>query len=512
MQPQNAYPSPPSSGGSQPPRKRPYSTAFTKSAATGPRPHAAPAVPSFNAGIPLSLPPETTNHSTAKTKKPRKHNQLGLTPASQDHESSSDDENEEAKLASKILSNASLVQFEYKGRTAILRTAAEIAAWIADRKKNYPTKVRADAAKKEAAEKKRKWAEVRKQREEAAQAKGLERKKAQREELRLKALESKKSKDLENFKKKAEGARDDEIEEDENNAIKAKKARIKADKLRLRAEKAELKVLKAEAEARKAKKRRASQQSSTPVQDESKVLEVDADSAIALEDNDGENVGEADGAESEAIHNIHQNIKDAAKKKAKIFSTINGEDDGSRLISDSSPRSSLSLLSISDSSALSDAESTSSSATLSSSSDSYSDSDSESAPEQATSKRLQPTRVPPPPRRSPLHTQHLCRSLLATGHCRRGDECQYSHDLPETLPSLGERKQNLKEKRRIRLGKVKAVEGPAKKERRKGLWQVMVEKEQEEERKQVLRAIVFMGEKGMLEEDEKKAGRSEGAA
>ena len=70
---------------------------------------------------------------------------------------------------------------------------------------------------------------------------------------------------------------------------------------------------------------------------------------------------------------------------------------------------------------------------------------------------------------------------------------------------MSERKEKLKEKRKIRVGKAKTVEGPVKKERRKGLWQVMVEKEQEEERKQVLRAIIFMGERGMLGEDEKQA-------
>ena len=70
---------------------------------------------------------------------------------------------------------------------------------------------------------------------------------------------------------------------------------------------------------------------------------------------------------------------------------------------------------------------------------------------------------------------------------------------------MRERKEKLKEKRKIRVGKTKSVEGPVKKERRKGLWQVMVEKEQEEERKQVLRAIIFMGERGMLGEDEKQA-------
>ena len=59
----------------------------------------------------------------------------------------------------RFFSDANVLQFEYKGRTASLRTAAEIAAWIAERKKNYPTQAKAEAAKKESAEKKRKWVE-----------------------------------------------------------------------------------------------------------------------------------------------------------------------------------------------------------------------------------------------------------------------------------------------------------------------------------------------------------------
>jgi hypothetical protein len=36
--------------------------------------------------------------------------------------------------------------------------------------------------------------------------------------------------------------------------------------------------------------------------------------------------------------------------------------------------------------------------------------------------------------------------------------------------------------------------------KRKGLWQVMVEKEKEEERRKVLEAIMSLGEKGLLDD------------
>ena len=197
-----------------------------------------------------------------------------------------------------------------------------------------------------------------------------------------------------------------------------------------------------------------------------------------------------------------------AASKALAWSKVNkpafkGKDEleDSRQTSDSSSKPTSPSPLISEASEASDDESTSSSA--SSSSDSSSDSNAaDSAPEQATSKRQHPTRVPPPPRRPP---KNLCRRLLATGHCYRGAECHYSHDLPDTLPSLDERRGKLKQKRKDRVGKAKGADTAATatpgKERRKGLWQVMVEKEEEEERKQVLRAIVFMGENGMLGED-----------
>ena len=67
------------------------------------RPQAAPAVPSF--GIPLpSKPPAPNDNARKSRKKKRKHNQLGLTPAADVHESSEEEEDadEEAKLAAAV--------------------------------------------------------------------------------------------------------------------------------------------------------------------------------------------------------------------------------------------------------------------------------------------------------------------------------------------------------------------------------------------------------------------------
>ena len=66
---------------------------------------AAPAVPSFGGPLPLPLPlkpPSSTESSRRPRRKRRKHNQLGLTPKTEEHESSEeeeDDADEESKLA-----------------------------------------------------------------------------------------------------------------------------------------------------------------------------------------------------------------------------------------------------------------------------------------------------------------------------------------------------------------------------------------------------------------------------
>jgi hypothetical protein len=60
----------------------------------------APSVPSF--GIPLPVKPPAPVETGRKRKKKRRHNQLGLTPKTVEHESSEEEGNdidEEAKLA-----------------------------------------------------------------------------------------------------------------------------------------------------------------------------------------------------------------------------------------------------------------------------------------------------------------------------------------------------------------------------------------------------------------------------
>ncbi|KAI9838682.1 MAG: hypothetical protein M1819_004996 [Sarea resinae] len=127
----------------QPPAKRRRGQSSTSH--TSPRlvrPAAAPAVPSF--GLPLpAKPPETKN----KRKKKRNYNLLGLTPRTEEHEESEEEEmDEEAAFASREQKE---LQITYKGQTATLSNDADLAAWIEERKKRFPTKARIEAKKAE---------------------------------------------------------------------------------------------------------------------------------------------------------------------------------------------------------------------------------------------------------------------------------------------------------------------------------------------------------------------------
>ena len=461
--------------------KRPYSTAFSKPTPPIPKPQAAPAVPSFNSGIPLAIPEKGPSIQPSKAemnKRPRKHNQLGLTPASQDRESSPDGEDEEARLAGR--SEPCNLQFEHRGRTSTLRTAAEIATWIAERKKNFPTQAKAEAAKKEAEAKQRKWQEEKKARDEAvkAQREQRERERNEREKERLrKKLE-------EDLRVKAQAAaqkqKEKEKEEGEEQIVlaAATKAKIKAERLRRRVLKAERELAKAEQAAQEARTRRASVQSAESMKKDNEVNDTaTADSSIEIEaqtldERPVEVHQQEDHPSSEALISTHglAAVADRVIIKPADVST-NDNLSGSPASTSSSADSDISL---SDSSHFSDSDATSSSGSTS---------DSDASPQRETSKHVTPERILPPHHKSRRPT--MCRKLVRTGKCPYGSSCWYSHDID---PAVAEHQKK---------GKRKQIQ-QVKKERRKGLFEVMVEKEKEEERRRVLQAIVFLGENGML--------------
>ncbi len=83
-------------------QKRGHSDAFGGSKKNNTKSQVAPAVPSF--GIPLPTKPPAPQETGRKRKKKRRHNQLGLTPRTEEHESSEeeDDMDEEIKLAAAV--------------------------------------------------------------------------------------------------------------------------------------------------------------------------------------------------------------------------------------------------------------------------------------------------------------------------------------------------------------------------------------------------------------------------
>ena len=189
-------------------QKRIHCEAFGASRTSLPRTLTAPAVPAF--GSPLPSLPTVQSDNKQLTKKRRKHNQLGLTPRKEEHESSEEEDiEEESKLAaaqSQMISSSGL-RFSYKGRHATLSTPAEIAAWIEERKRRYPTQARVT----EAVERKRKLREAdriaREERKAISSRKRMVSQELSKQEREKKS--KKKQKDVANERSKAEKLRRD---------------------------------------------------------------------------------------------------------------------------------------------------------------------------------------------------------------------------------------------------------------------------------------------------------------
>ncbi|KAL4888690.1 nuclear fragile X mental retardation-interacting protein 1-domain-containing protein [Aspergillus ambiguus] len=201
--------------------KRDHKAAFGKLQPAGPRVPAPPAVPSFGNPLP-SKPPPPADATRKPKKKKRKHNQLGLTPKTDEHESSEEEEDvdEESKFAQGGPGGTAL-QITYRGRTSTLQSAEDIAAWIEERKKRFPTQARIE-------ERKKAMEEAKKAREEAARQKEQRRQEMKR-------------------------AQKDQARDAANPMDEAAKAKQKADKLRRKLQKEQKRVEKAEADAERAR-------------------------------------------------------------------------------------------------------------------------------------------------------------------------------------------------------------------------------------------------------------------
>ncbi|KIW65294.1 hypothetical protein PV04_07565 [Phialophora macrospora] len=463
----------PTRGGAQlyGPQKRDYNTAFSstqqRQQQQRARPTAPPAVPDFNAPIQHLLAhkpsPEQPNQKPLELQKPeqKKRNLLGLTPAKFEQDSDpEDDEDEEQRLATQTASVSSGLVFEYNGRPLQLRTREEIQAWIAERKRRYPTEAKREAARKEAELQKRKREEEYQARLEARKEAQMKREQERSERQKAKEqerAERQKAKEQERATHQKATAPDkkrhtmDEVPLDDTT-----RARLKAEKLRKKALKAQHDLEKAEEALRLAQSKK-----------DGEVLPISV-TVPAPTPAPGLSTDIPD--QGQSTNNLDAPPSPSAGP---------GEDETSSSGSSSTE---------------SDSDSSSPDPDLDS------DLDSDSAPEVTSTKHPLSTRdslaVAPAsaPQRAKAKTSRPCQHFAKYKTCKYGSNCRYSHDLTQkSRRAPGGMQDGVKPDG----GSSSRVSGPA---RRKGLWEVMVEKEKEEEMKRVLEAIVTLGERGMLDD------------
>lgn len=407
-------------------QKRNSDSAFSNHNAQLRAPVAPPAVPGFGhdlEALMLQKKPRTDDSVEVK-----KTNILGLTPAPQeDSEAEDEDADEEAKHAH---AHANALQFEYRGNTSTLSTPEEIAAWITERRKRWPTEAKRDAAKQEADEKRKKWLE-----EKAIRAENASKAAQQRREERVKQRTEREKTQLRQKMLR------DQINKAKSPAVPAQQdeklspAQIKAERLRKKAAKIAAQLQKAE-----------------------KALE--GDTAAQPDDTI---VKSNDRLEEQSDHDLEQMlacVDEAAQKHAEDLSLtdLDTSSDSDGNVSDS----------------LGDAEATSTSG-----SSSEDEGDSDAPPEVSSSRQPIPALETGPSRdnaKKQQQAQRFCPNLAKSGRCRFGKKCRYSH---------------------VREGGRKGSSNP---ERRKGLYQAMVEKEQEDERKRAVQMIIAMGNSGVFDD------------
>lgn len=387
--------------------KRPHPNASNNPRSNLPRPPAAPAVPSFGAPLPVK-PPTPLDSTSQPVIKRRKFNQLGLTPKTDGPESSEeDDADEEAKLVAKVPSEG--LQVTYRGRTSALQSGDDIAKWIEERRKRFPTVARADQAKKEADAKRAEREVIRKQKE------------AARDEGRRLAREAREKNQKEKRElKKGDAAPGDAVA----------KAKSRAEKLRKKLMKEEMKLAKVEANAEKARLSSKNDDKPQSVEDKPE----GAETTLGISPPEPRSTQGSDDFVTRGLDCI------AGALDAKPLETGLQED---KLNKQGMEANSMGPSGLSD-----DETSSSGSDASSDDSDSDSDSDSDAAPEEATSKRTKPDRVAPPPRVEPGKSKQTCHKFAKTGRCNKGDECRYSHEKREGQPGPTKKAVVLPERRK----------------------------------------------------------------
>ncbi|KAL8872743.1 MAG: hypothetical protein Q9174_001682 [Haloplaca sp. 1 TL-2023] len=455
----------------------------------------APAVPSFGIPLPTKPPVPEIEARKPKKKKKRRVNQLGLTPKTEDHVSSSEEEDEideEAKLArSAVASGGSgqQLQFTYKGHTSTLQDPSDIASWIEQRKKRFPTAAR--QAEKE--NERRRVENEKKTKREALHAEKAAGRQRVKEEKQLKREAISGENLLEGQKRTP----------DKHNQAAADKAKLKVEKLREKLRKEERRA--AKAEAKSLKRNIAAEDDSQDGQAKrikgqpgAGELEEPAHAGAPLDVSGrskaiGDELPSEQALDSSRTAIIKQEpqpsltpgpltpmsqpaIPDSENQPSpkQDFALSNTPIDKTQTLEksrqDSQPSLDLEVTikeecpaaevfrASSDTLTTSDEESSDDSTSSSGSDSSSSDSDPNiEGPESAPSRREGPQKVMPVKKKR-TREKPICRNILNTGHCGRGNRCRFRHELPGQ-------------------GKRKAEEEMSSRSQRKSLHQRLVEQE-----------------------------------
>ncbi|KGO63832.1 Zinc finger, CCCH-type [Penicillium italicum] len=488
-------PRPPHAHGNQGPKfkhtqKRDHSSAFNKPQSTVPRTPAAPAVPSFGNPLPSKPPPAADSTANRKAKKrKRKHNQLGLTPNTEDHESSEEDvdEDEESKLAQGG-SDAAPLQVSYKGKTSTLQTPSDIAAWIAERRKKFPTQARVEEKKKSMEEAKIAREATRQQKQKEEQEKRKEHMQKQNNHKTDPTADA-----TTNAQRREKIRRNLEREE---KRIQKAMAETEAARLRMEALQKEALSLNADSQdedtgitpghshAAPAPAPVIKTEPATAVPDPEPALKIEPENAIP--DPATTTEPETTAAEATIKSEPHGPSPELAQSAVLASHAVEVQrepevlpesDNIEHTIKTEHPTDhGLDAMELASDHGASDWTSSSASG-----SDSDSDSGSDdSAPEQATSRRTGPERVPPPPREG---KKTVCRYFARNGHCNRGDQCKFLHE---------------NDSERTSKVKTKPAEKKEKETKRKGLFQALLDRQKQDEDRRAMEVIFWLGQNDML--------------
>lgn len=450
--------------------------------------------------------------------------------------SSEDDADEEQKLAT---DSGRGLQFTHRGRTCVLTNDKELQEWLAERKRKFPTRERREAASKEAEERKQKWeAEKRKRNEERQARQAAD--KARRDELsatrgKSNARKKRSKGGRSNAEPAEEGSKDPSIKSAQSQSPSLKDAKSasghsRPDELHVSSKSVESgAAANAALDAVTKAKQRAEKFRKKALKEEAKAREAEAEALAIQRDYDVHEQA------STSTKNQHPPNSSKLESQSHCKEEIDSESSGLRtaadtaLLTPTSPsdlrlnpvkdepadpddedRVSISSSSTDPSTVASDSDSTSSSgssAIFESEPDSDSDCSTASGPESHPLHPVDPIRVPPPPRKGPSTTSTskkanvpICFQFRNTGTCARGEGCQFSHNL-EQPANQGKGRAQRKRKQKEAIEPADKNQHQAKE--RKSLYQVLVKKEKDDERRKMLDAICWLGERGMLNEHDK---------